>query len=61
MNSQEERRLWEQLPTLTSIFHFRDFEYFGEQAGKDRSREFWSSADLLAAAVCELGRLGELK
>jgi hypothetical protein len=38
---------------LTSLFHFRDFEHFGEQ-GKDRGRDFWTSADFVTAAIREL-------
>ncbi len=45
--------LWDQLPMLTSIFHFRDFEYFGEQ-GKHRARDFWSSADFITTALQDL-------
>jgi hypothetical protein len=30
--------LWEQLPMLTSIFRFRDFEHFGER-GEHRERD----------------------
>jgi hypothetical protein len=48
--------LWEQLPMLTSIFRFRDFEHFGEQ-GKDRGLDFWTSADFITTAIRELGRL----
>lgn len=49
-------RLWEQLPMLTSIFHFRDFEHFGHE-GKERGLDFWNSADFITAAIRELGRL----
>lgn len=48
--------LWEQLPMLTSIFRLRDFECFGEER-EDRGRHFWNSADLVTAAIRELGRL----
>lgn len=47
------RLLWDQLPMLTSIFHFRDFEYFGDDS-RDRGRDFWSSADSVTAAIREL-------
>ena len=48
--------LWEQLPMLTSIFHFRDFDYFGDQ-GKDRGQDFWNSADVITTAIRDLGRV----
>jgi hypothetical protein len=48
--------LWERLPMLTSMFHFRDFEHFGHE-GKERGLDFWSSADFITAAIRELGRV----
>lgn len=48
--------LWEQLPMLTSIFRFRDFEHFGEEK-EHRGRDFWNSADFITTAIRELGRL----
>ena len=48
--------LWEQLPMLTTIFRFRDFEPFGERRG-DRGRDFFSGADFITAAIRELGKL----
>jgi hypothetical protein len=48
--------LWEQLPMLTTIFRFRDFELFGERRD-DRGRDFFSGADFITAAIRELGRL----
>lgn len=47
--------LWQQLPMLTSILKFRDFECFGE-AGDNRGRDFWNSVDFATAAIRELGR-----
>ena len=49
------RLLWKQLPMLTAIFRFRDFEHFGEQ-GKHRGRDFWGSLDFVTTAIRELGR-----
>lgn len=48
--------LWRQLPTLTSLFHFRDFKVFGEE-GERRGCDFWTSADFITAAIRELGRV----
>ena len=48
--------LWEQLPMLTKIFRFRDFEPFGEQRD-DHGWDFLSGADFITAAIRELGRL----
>ena len=48
--------LWDQLPMLTKIFRFRDFELFGEQRD-DHGRDFLSGADFITAAIRELGRL----
>jgi hypothetical protein len=48
--------LWEQLPMITKIFRFRDFELFGEQRD-DHGRDFLSGADFITAAIRELGRL----
>jgi hypothetical protein len=48
--------LWAQLPTLSTIFRFRDFEHFGEE-GKHRERDFWNDADLIASVIRELGHL----
>ncbi|HEY3455928.1 MAG TPA: hypothetical protein VGK64_15080 [Bryobacteraceae bacterium] len=49
-------RLWEQLPMLTSMFHFRDFEHFGHE-GKNRGLDFRNDADFITAAIRELGRI----
>lgn len=48
--------LWEQLPTLSSIFRFSDFEVFGEQRDQ-RGRSFFGSADFITQAIRDLGRL----
>ena len=48
--------LWEQLPMLTKIFRFRDFDYFSEQ-GEQRGHDFWSSADFITTAIRELRQL----
>jgi hypothetical protein len=48
--------VWQQLPMLTKLFRFRDFEYFGEQ-GKHRGRDFWGSLDFVTTAIRELRRI----
>jgi len=48
--------MWQQLPMLTSLFHFRDFDSFGEQK-EDRGRDFWASADFITEAIRDLARL----
>ena len=48
--------LWEQLPMLTTIFRFRDFEHFGEE-GAQRGWDFLGDADFITTAIRELGRL----
>lgn len=48
--------LWDQLPMLTSMFRFRDFEHFGEQRDP-RGRDFFCSADMITPAIRELGRI----
>ena len=48
--------LWEQLPTLTTLFKFRDFEPFGDERD-DRGWNFLAGADFITAAIRELGRL----
>jgi hypothetical protein len=48
--------LWEQLPMLTEVFRFRDFEFSGEQRD-DHGWDFLSGADSITAAIRELGRL----
>jgi hypothetical protein len=48
--------LWEQLPMLTRLFRFRDFEPFGEERDK-MGWDFLSGADFITAAIRELGRL----
>lgn len=47
--------LWNQLPMLTSLFRFRDFDHFGEQGGV-RGRDFWNAADMITAALRDLGK-----
>jgi hypothetical protein len=49
--------LWAQLPMLTTMFGFRDFEHFGDQRD-DRGRDFWTSADHITATIRELGHVG---
>jgi hypothetical protein len=48
--------LWEQLPMLTKIFRFRDFEHFGEEK-EQRGQEFLKGADFITTAIRDLGRI----
>jgi hypothetical protein len=45
--------LWEELPMLTSIFHVRDFEPYGDERDA-RGLQFWDDADSLTKIIREL-------
>jgi hypothetical protein len=49
--------VWNQLPMLTRLFKFRDFEVFGEERGHQRGQDFWQAADYITQAIKELSRL----
>lgn len=45
--------LWKQLPMLTTVFHFRDFEPYGDERDA-RGFQFWDDADSITHLIREL-------
>ena len=49
-------QIWDQLPMITKVFRFQDFEVFGEQRDH-HGRHFFREADSITDAIRELGRV----